>query len=82
MALYSERLALPQAVIQEVVPLSEGEPVPGEPLGLVRLGEEVERVSREGVVRELEVDAHMSKATATKLRDWLTLNIEKMEGPA
>ncbi len=43
------------------------------------LGNVEQTVSREGIVREMEVDAIMSLATAKSLRDWLTDQIIKLE---
>lgn len=43
------------------------------------LGDPIDTVSRNGVVREMEVDAIMNLSTAKILRDWLDRNIKKLE---
>ena len=68
LALFSERAAIPQRVVQEVS--SDG-----------KLGAEIpdEGFSRGGIVRELEVDAVFSIETAKMVRDFLSTQIEKLE---
>ena len=65
--LYSERNPIPTLVFH---PLTDG-----------KLGDEIrsERVTRDGVVRELEVGAVMDVRAARGLRDWLTSQIEELE---
>lgn len=64
-SLYNERPAIPRQIIQEITP--DGQ-----------LGDEVveRRVSRGGVVREMDVDAYMTVETADSLRNWLTTKID------
>lgn len=68
MAIYSERVAIPQQV--EHVLKDDGS-----------LGEEVvaNRVSKEGIVREVEVDAVMDLDTAKALQTWLGEQIAIIE---
>lgn len=67
-ALYSERVAIPQQA--EFALNSDG-----------TLGDEVReaRVSRGGIVRELQVDAVFDISTAIALREWLTAHIDKFQ---
>ena len=67
MAFYSERAAIPREHVHRLD--ASG-----------RLGERIdeETVSREGIVREMDVDVIMSIADATGLRDWLTQQIESV----
>jgi len=68
LALYSERAAIPQETeffIDESGKL--GDPVPD--------GE----VTRGGIVREMQCDAILNKATAHRLREWLEDQITKLE---
>jgi hypothetical protein len=67
MTLYSERRALPKKTVH---PLSlDG-----------KLGEEIreKREVREGIIREMEVDAVMDLPTAIALRKWLTDKIQEL----
>lgn len=65
MAIWSERPAIPTLMVFEVT--SNGQ-----------IGPEIKdrRESREGVVREVEVDVVMSLDTARSLNDWLKKSIE------
>lgn len=67
MTLYSERAAIPQQTEYEIT--AEG-----------TLGKEVTdlRVGRDGIVRELEVDAIMNVATARALHEWLGTRLEQL----
>src|SRR5262245_46249155 len=67
-AFYAERLPIPTLTEFEIGP--DG-----------KLGEEIldARVSREGILRELLVDAFMDLRTATQLRDWFQRNVEMLE---
>jgi hypothetical protein len=67
-ALYSERFAIPQQTEQVLNP--DGS-----------LGKDVPegRVGRDGVVRELEVEAVMTTETARGLRDWLTEQLKTFD---
>jgi hypothetical protein len=72
-AVYNERPAIPQMVVQRV---EAG-----------RLGEEEQKVGREGIVRELEADVIVSLQLAKGIRDWLSRQIADLErklpaGPA
>lgn len=69
LGLYSERAAIPQQVTHEID--SKG-----------HVGREIpeQRLSRDGVVRELEVDAVMDVETAEAIRDWLSKNIALLKG--
>ncbi len=64
-ALYSERMPIPQQTEQVVN--ADGTLGPEVPEG---------RVVRDGVVRELEVDAIMNIDVARSMRDWLTGQLE------
>lgn len=68
MAAWSERWPIPR---QSVFPIS--------PEGA--LGEEIlpERVTRDAIVREVEVELLMNIATARVIRDWLNDRIEEYE---
>lgn len=63
---YSERPAFPQRIVHEVT--SEGQ------LGDLRTQD---TISRGSIVRELDVDAVMTIATAKSLRDWLSQRIDE-----
>jgi hypothetical protein len=43
-----------------------------------RVGEEIERVARDGIVRELEVGCVMTIEAASLMRDWLDQNIAQL----
>jgi hypothetical protein len=64
MALFSERPAIPQQVEQAV-----------EPDG--KLGAEIEgsRIGKDGIAREMEIDAMMNLRTAKLLYSWLAMQI-------
>lgn len=65
-AMYSERPAIPR---EQEFPINKDG----------TLGEVGETISRDGVVRELEVDTIMSFDVAKNLRDWLTKHITEAE---
>lgn len=44
-----------------------------------KLGDEIDRVVREGLVREVEADLVMSVDTAATIRDWLDERIEQVK---
>ena len=62
-AVFSERLPIPQRV---TVAIDEG-----------KVGAEIERVSRRGIVRELDAELIMSMTTAQTLYDWLGTKLEE-----
>lgn len=62
MTLYSERPAIPQRIVHELAPLDNAR---------FRLGGELERIGKEGVIRELEVSVMLTKEAATALVEWL-----------
>ena len=64
LSLFSERLPLPQQVSHEATPEQ-------------RLGPEIGRVTREGFVREIEIDAVMTFETAESLGNWLLKNVQQ-----
>jgi hypothetical protein len=64
-ALFSERPALPQVVVQTLD--DNG-----------RLGQEVSREGKEGIVREMEVDIMADLKAAVSIRDWLTDRIVEL----
>lgn len=66
LAVYSERPAIPQIITQGIT--AEG-----------RLGEELSREGKEGIVREIDADLLMSKATAVELRNWLSDRILELD---
>ncbi len=65
-SVYSERLPLPKVITQELKP--DGS-----------LGEEVDRLSRGGIFREVEVALTMDKNVAEAIRDWLGDQIRKLD---
>lgn len=65
--IYSERRPLPDLVIQEL----------DEETG--QLGKEVKRVSKDGVLRELEANLIIDLEVARTFRDWLTRHLEQAE---
>jgi len=66
MALYSERPAIPRRLVHEVD--QEG-----------KLGKEVERESRESIVREMDVDVFLTLSVAKSIHDWLGRRIKELE---
>lgn len=66
MALFNERAEIPRELARSVTP--DG-----------KLGPIVETVSREGVVREMEVDVMLSATAARLLHTWLGEQLEKLE---
>ena len=66
MSLFSERPCIPQEVIYEVLP--DGV-----------LGEPVEQVSKDGFVREIDIDAVFSLEAAKSFHDWLGKHIAQVE---
>ena len=65
MCLYNERGALPTLIVNE---LKEN-----------KLGVEIRRETRPGIVRELEVDVSMDETAATALHQWLGEKIEMLK---
>jgi hypothetical protein len=63
--LYSERVAIPQTMVHEITETGQVGPEHTE-----------ERVSRNGIVREVEVGALMSVDTATHIVAWLQEKID------
>jgi hypothetical protein len=74
--------ATPGGVISMAL-FSERQPIPTEIVHRVDNGELVElpdaRVTRDGTVREIEVNAVMSLTTAKALRRWLDTHIDQLE---
>ena len=68
MAVFNERLAIPQQIVIAVNPNGT-------------LGGELKesRVVREGVIREMDADLMMDLPTAKSILKWLKENIEKLE---
>lgn len=66
MNFFSERHAIPKSLIHELTP--EG-----------KLGPEVDRVTRDSVVREVETGVVLSLETARSLEKWLRDKIEALE---
>ena len=66
-AIYNERIAIPTTITQELLQ-DEG-----------RLGGEIARESREGIVRELEVEVLMDTNAANRLVEWLKDKIAVIE---
>ncbi len=64
MAVYSERTAIPQVTTHEIG--SDG-----------KLGDISTMESKEGVVREIDVDLLFTIQTAQEIRDWLGVRIEE-----
>ena len=64
-AMYSERPAIPQLVVQEVSP--EG-----------RLGAEKSRIGKDGVAREVEVDLMFDEEVAKAFHDWLGERLKEL----
>jgi len=68
MSLYSERPSIPREQVQQLKEDgSLGEAIPEE------------TVSREGIVREMEVDAIMDINVAQSLKDWLDKQIKELK---
>ena len=67
MAIFSERPAIPR---RHVLAVDEN----GQPTVLIPN----ETVSRDSIVREMDVDVHMSLQTAISMRQWLDQRIEDM----
>ena len=65
MAIFNERFAIPQHVTHDLV---EGSP-----------GDEIERVGREGIVRELDVNIILDPARARSMASWLTAKAEQID---
>ena len=65
MSLYSERPAIPRRIVHSL----EGN----------RLGDEIqsERITRDAIVREMDVDVQMTINAAIALRDWLDRQIQE-----
>ncbi len=71
--LYSERVPFPQRISHELTSTPEGE---------LRLGDEIvaDRISKDGVVRELECGVVMDIAGVRSLHAWLGAKIKEMDG--
>lgn len=69
MAVYSERLPIPQSTVHELK--ADG-----------TLSEEIrdERVARQAIIREVEVEVLLNSATAKALLKWLTDQVALLEG--
>jgi hypothetical protein len=69
MALYNERQAIPQQVVNKIDSATGN------------MGEEIisERIGRNGLVREVEVDVIMSLETARALQTWLKEKIDQAD---
>ena len=67
MQLFSERFPIPTSTTHEMSGHVFGPEIASE------------RVSKDGIVRELEVGIMMDLATARAMRDWLDRKIEKLE---
>jgi hypothetical protein len=65
LAVYSERPAIPQTQTLAISP--EG-----------KLGEQLGAESKEGIVRDVDVDLMMTKQTAIEIRDWLDGRIKEL----
>jgi hypothetical protein len=65
-SVYSEQLPLPTVVINEIDP--DG-----------KLGGEIKRIARDGVVREVEADLVLSLDSARALMEWLGRTINESE---
>ncbi len=66
-AFFSQRTAIPQRVVMRTTPDGLGAEIPEEGF------------SRGGIVRELEVDAVLSLATAKLVRDFMSTHISNLE---
>lgn len=67
MELFLERAATPQIVKHKVAP--DG-----------TLGDELERIGKKGVIREIEAGLIMHIGAAKIIRDWLDVRIKELEG--
>ena len=67
-ALYSERLAIPRQTVQPIEADGSLGPV------IPQL-----TVSRGSIVREMDVDVFVRPEVAERLRDWLSLQLEKLQ---
>lgn len=65
MALFNERNPIPKEICHKI---EDG-----------RLGEEITRDTKSGIIREIEIDAMMSLRTAKSLVKWLQEKIEQLE---
>ncbi len=65
-SVYSERLPLPKVMTHELAP--DGS-----------LGKEVDRVSRHGIFREVEVALMMDRNVAESIKNWLGVKIEELD---
>lgn len=65
LGLYSERAAIPQMMVHEITEA-----------GRVGAEHQEERISKKGVVREVEVGATMSVETATSVIPWLQEKVD------
>jgi len=65
-SVYSERLPLPKLITQELKP--DGS-----------LGKEVDRISRGGIFREVEVALMMDRNVAESIRNWLGVKIGELD---
>lgn len=66
MSVYSERFPIPQSLEQNVTP--EG-----------RIEGEASKVTRDGVIREVDADIVMTRDVAVSIRDWLTARIDLLD---
>ncbi|MCK4793652.1 MAG: hypothetical protein KAV87_58525 [Desulfobacteraceae bacterium] len=64
MALFSERRPIPR---KETFRLKEGQ-----------LGEQIDRIERDAIIREIEVEALVDLDTAKSISKWLEANIQLM----
>lgn len=69
MAMYSERFPIPRSIAHAVADKSPN-PAVADSVD-IKLGEELEREVKEGIVRELQVGAIMKPETALSLGKWL-----------
>lgn len=65
-SLWAQRPAIPREVVQAITP--EG-----------KLGDEISRQGREGITRELQVDAMLTLGAAKEVHQWLGRHIETLE---
>lgn len=69
MVIFNERRPIPQEIVQPITPSGDlGQPIP-----------ELTK-SKDGIVREMEVEILMNKRVAKQLRKWLDNQIEQLEG--
>lgn len=74
LAFYNERFPLPRLVREKLIPTSVADEY------LIAEGEGQPLESKSGIIRNLEVGVFLNKEVAIQLRDWLSKQIDLLEG--